>query len=668
MKFLHPTFLYALVFLSVPIIIHLFNFRKAVKVYFSNTRFLKNIKESTNTRRQLKHYLVLASRLLFLLFLILAFAQPFIPSGVDEPEAENVYIYLDNSMSMSNQVSNEGRAFDLALNFVDQITRNYEGNTNYKLLTNDFAPSSHTFKTRDEIQEQITETELSHVSRTLPEVYARLMHTSNKNEKGHNDIYIISDFQKSTTGALETWVTDTSASHFVVPIEFYNKNNVYVDSVFLATPFLMAEEQNVLNVVLRNTGAEPVEDLMIRLFVNDIQTANASIDIPARALATAEFRLSYRLDPINQCRISFEDFPVSFDNDFYFVLRLEDKVNILELKEVDKTSPIESVYANQGIFQINSQNIRNLNYSLINRSDLVILNGLSSIDPSLQVILQNYLKANGDVLIIPNANADLSTYQSFIGQSISLQSNAGNTAISMPDVSNPFFYDIFESTEENFEMPQVRSLLSWQNDRSTLLQLRNGQKFLSVFGNNNNVYLMGSPLDDAFTNFHKHALFVPVMYRMASFSKESNSGMYASISDPLIETSADSSSRQQIYKLSREGEELIPAQRIAGNRLLLELPKFAINPGFYQLKTDEAIKDILAFNTDKNESRLEQYSQEEIKSALSIYKNITVFDADAESAFTKEMSNYRTGVPLWKYALILSLLFLLTEILIIRFL
>ena len=76
MTFLYPSFLWALTALSIPIIIHLFNFRRTTKVFFSNTRFLRQIKEVTTAKRKLKHYLILASRLLFLLFLVLAFAQP----------------------------------------------------------------------------------------------------------------------------------------------------------------------------------------------------------------------------------------------------------------------------------------------------------------------------------------------------------------------------------------------------------------------------------------------------------------------------------------------------------------------------------------------------------------------------------------------------------------
>jgi hypothetical protein len=80
MNFVYPSFLWALTALSIPIIIHLFNFRKTTRIYFSSNRFLRQVQEATTAKRRLKHYLILFSRLLFLLFLVLAFAQPIIPA------------------------------------------------------------------------------------------------------------------------------------------------------------------------------------------------------------------------------------------------------------------------------------------------------------------------------------------------------------------------------------------------------------------------------------------------------------------------------------------------------------------------------------------------------------------------------------------------------------
>ena len=153
MKFLYPEFLFGLVTLAIPIIIHLFNFRKSKKIYFSSTRFLTNIKKSTSQKLKLKHYLILFSRLLFLLFLVLAFAQPYIPSTNRNPQAESVYVYLDNSASMSNRVEGTMTSLHLGMDYVHEILKLYPTNTTYKFLTNEFAPFSNTLNSKDEIEE-----------------------------------------------------------------------------------------------------------------------------------------------------------------------------------------------------------------------------------------------------------------------------------------------------------------------------------------------------------------------------------------------------------------------------------------------------------------------------------------------------------------------------------
>ncbi|MBK8471991.1 MAG: BatA domain-containing protein [Sphingobacteriales bacterium] len=79
MNFLFPAFLAAMAALAIPIIIHLFYFRRFKKIYFSNVKFLREIKEERASRNKLKHYLVLLARLLAVALLVLAFAQPFCP-------------------------------------------------------------------------------------------------------------------------------------------------------------------------------------------------------------------------------------------------------------------------------------------------------------------------------------------------------------------------------------------------------------------------------------------------------------------------------------------------------------------------------------------------------------------------------------------------------------
>ena len=225
MNFVFPQFLWALSALSIPIIIHLFNFRKTTRIYFSNTRFLKQVKEETTQKRKLKQYLVLASRLLFLLFLVLAFAQPFLPAREQMTTGKNMVIYLDNSYSMSAQVEDKVRALDAGIGFAKEIVNLFPADTRYKFITNDFAPFSNTFKSKTEIEDLLTQTRLSPVSRSFDEVKSRM-----GNLVG-SDIFWISDFQKSTFNHNNQHVDSANQWH-MIPLEFNQSANVFVDTVY----------------------------------------------------------------------------------------------------------------------------------------------------------------------------------------------------------------------------------------------------------------------------------------------------------------------------------------------------------------------------------------------------------------------------------------------------
>jgi hypothetical protein len=670
MSFLYPQFLYGLFALAIPIIIHLFNFRKAKKVYFSSNRFLKDIKKKSSSKLKLKHLLILTARLLFIFFLVLAFAQPYFPSKESNAGNEDVYIYLDNSMSMTNITGDNQTAFETGIRFVDKITDLYPSGVRYKLLTNDFAPFSNNLKSRDEIKELLTELRTSGVSREIGEAYNRLHINEERNDRPR-DIYIISDFQKSTLGEFPDFEEDTTASINLIPVKFESHANVFVDTIYLGNPFVLANERNELHVRLRNSGGEDIDDMITKLFINGAQSANASIDLPRNGSATLTFPLNFGLDQINECRISFEDFPVTFDNDFYFSINLIDKIRILEIKGANNVTPVGKVFGNEVLFNLASYNANNLEYSLIENSDLVVLNGLVSINMSLANALLTFIEAGGNILIIPAANPDLESYMQLsplltLGKASDLQKQT----LRPPDFNNPFYQNIFEEANERFDMPLAANTVSWRSQSGNLLTFANGSPYLSVFSSSGDIYLLGSPLVDEFTNLHRHALFLPLMYRIGALSKEVNENLYYSLNEPSIAINIDSLSRDAIYKLKKEDgqDEIIPAQMVSGKKLVLEMPKYILNSGFYSLTLNAETKKSLAFNQDQNESLLEQYNIEELKNIFSNTGNIKIFEISGLNDFGKQLEASFQGTPLWRILLLLAMLFLLKEVLLIRFL
>ena len=647
-------FLWALTALSIPIIIHLFNFRKTTRIFFSNIRFLKQIKQETTQKRRLKKYLVLASRLLFIFFLVIAFSQPFLPAREQVGAQKNIAIYLDNSFSMSAPVNGKTRALDAGISFVREIVDLFPAETRFKLLTNDFAPFSNSYKSGAEINDQLSQVRLSPISRTLGEITRRI------GEPG-SSVFWVSDFQKSTIGS--EIMVDSSWQLRLVPVAYDQLSNVFVDTVFLDNPFVIGGEKNAVRVRLRNNGPRTIEGLVTRLSINGIQAATSSVTIQPNSFVETSFDLAGSLKGFNEAVFSFSDFPVSFDNEFYFTLNYSGKLKIIEIKPDTDITFVERVYGNKQLFDFQSSSVKNVDYSLLNEADLVVLNGIDKIDPSLNAALQMYSN-NGSLLVISGAQPDLISYQELLHQPLKMAAKAELEELDRPDFRNPFFENVFEEKTTALSMPRAKKILDWGVDRSAILRFKNNLPYLSRFGN---TFILASPLEKVATDFFNNALFVPVMYRIAASGKKAERKPYFTLSSSLVTVATDSLVGEEPAKLIG-AQELIPSQRRLGDRLILEIPKFSVSQGFYRVTHQRDTLDLIAFNLDKNESILNQFSGEEIKTALGGGKHISIFKASSTEAFSNEIKERYLGTPLWKYALLLALFFLLAEVLLIRFL
>ena len=139
MNFQNPSFLWALLLLVIPLIIHLYNFRQYKKVIFSNLAMLKEIQTQSSKTRQIKKWLILITRMLALASLILAFALPFIPSEITQSGRQLVSIYIDNSESMRADGEN-GQLFENAKNTARELIQNLSPDAEIQILNNDLSP------------------------------------------------------------------------------------------------------------------------------------------------------------------------------------------------------------------------------------------------------------------------------------------------------------------------------------------------------------------------------------------------------------------------------------------------------------------------------------------------------------------------------------------------
>lgn len=654
MSFAYPAFLWALTVLAVPVIIHLFNFRRTTRILFSNTRLLQQIRQETTQKRKLKQYLVLASRLLFLFFLVIAFAQPFLPATEQITPGREVAIYLDNSYSMTSSLG-QLRALDAGINFAREAASLFPADTRYKLVTNDFAPFSNNYKTKAELLDLLTQIRLSPVTRTYQEIRERTV-------ADHAEVFWISDFQKSTL-ELEAAAVDSTQSLHLVSIPLDNPSNVFIDSVYLEDPFIVSGQRNTLHVRIRNNGAKLREGLVIKLTMNEVQSGTASVDLEPNAFAVVKFDLVQGLRGMNRLVLSFTDFPVSFDNLFYLTLNVSGRIRVVEVR--NGSLFVEKVFGNTSLFNYRSFSPGNTDLGILAQADLVIINGIDNPDAGLLSAVREYQQGPGTLLIIPSPTSNGTGLRSLTGAlPVTRATDVPMQELDKPDFQNPFFENVFEEQSTSLAMPKAKPVITWGADRSALLTFKEGTPFLSRSGN---TYVLASPLDDAWTDFQNHAIFVPVMYRLAASGHRISQKPYYLLSERVATLQMDSLAGETPVTLYGK-QEVIPPQRRNGDRVILEIPRFSIDPGFYLARIQSDTLGLIAFDMDKRESLLEQWTGEEVKAQLGGGNNISIFRPAAEGAFSNEIKERYLGRQLWKYALIAALIFLLAEVLLIRFL
>ncbi len=695
MNFLYPSFLFGLLAVSVPIAIHLFNFRRTRRVFFTNVALLRTVQTETKSFRRLKHWLILACRCLFLACLVLAFAQPFIPSknklGLSRQGVTSLYV--DNSFSMQNE-RNTKRYLDIATSKLDELLTLFRNATSLQLLTNDFSAAEQQAGTAESVRDRVTSIRFAHTPRALATVYRRQRNLlSSLNPGGRNQLFWFSDFQKSTTGDLSQLKIDTTDRLFIVPLDAQSTKNVYVDSVWLSTPFIREMQNNSLNVKLTNAGRENVKNLPVRLYLDDTQTSTGSATLLPNGSATVSLNFNVTAKGYHRGRIVFEDYPITFDNQYFFVIEASPAVRVLHLYEQKAAPPgrpagyVEAVYSDDSLFVRRSFNAQNFDVGQLKETDLVVLEGVGDISGTLRTELERFVRQGGSLAIIPPSTPSMTSYGPFLsalginGLTLNTQTPGvpGLLPIADPDRRNPFFRDVFQQSyqSEPLNMPSAAPVWRW-NAGNRLLNLRDGNPLLTQSkaggSTSGTVYVFGSPLASAYGNVAEHALFVPVMYKMAALSVRAQRTAY-SFDDNLVTIPVSNPSERAVYKLKRNKLEIIPIQRTVGNQLVLEMPKSndlaagqEIEAGYYELQNGQGKTErLLAFNHGNQESIMNFYSADELRRAFASQPTVEVFDSIQDGDFVQALEQENLGKSLWKYFLLAALAFLLAEVGLVRF-
>ena len=221
MQFKHPEILYFLFLLIVPILVHLFQLRRFKKEFFTNVRFLKALAIQTRKSSQIKKWILLTTRLLLLTALVLAFAQPILPSKEKSNSQKELYIILDNSYSMQAK----GKKGELLQRAIQELLETTPETIHFSLLTNTETFWNTYIKS---IQKELQNLQYSATPFELDPILNQIQARPSLYQK---EIVVISDAIGLESKQLTT-IAKTDAISFIIP-KAEQQNNVSIDSVFI---------------------------------------------------------------------------------------------------------------------------------------------------------------------------------------------------------------------------------------------------------------------------------------------------------------------------------------------------------------------------------------------------------------------------------------------------
>ncbi len=677
MEFVHPEFLWLLFFLLIPIIIHLFHFRRHKTLFFPSLKFLKYVQQEQKSTQKLKHLLVLFSRLFALACLIICFAQPFIGTSKSNSAGKSVLaIYIDNSFSMTAK-GTEGELLSEAKELTRRILKDADPETHILLATNKLDGIEQRLITKVEALDYLEKIESTPIRRNLQEVLNwQKEFIDRENQENVNlavrQYVFLSDFQKNQ---FETDKLKVDEEAFYCPIQITPQeiSNLLIDSVWFASPIHKKDEPNEFFVQVKNLSENDIVNAELSMQAAS-QKRTLFIDIPAKKSAVANFQITNNNSGLVEGKVSVNDKQLFWDDDFYFSYHVAASAGVLILNGEDASPSVNRVYGIESFYKVKSISDMSFTREELKGTDLIVLNGFNEISSGLASELVDFKNQGGSIFIFPGSKVNSNDFGGFLNE-LGIPSLSGvareGTKIDKVEYKDPFFKNVFEKENSSLNLPSVTKCYGLPNFRQStifpLITLRNGSPLL--LRTNESVYLYSSSLNSEFGNFTENALFPTVLLRAGEFSKR-NLPLYATIGKEnklmLFEDFTD----ETPLKLVNNEFEYIPI--ISKNGLAVNIsisgPEAIekLKSGNYVIKTDSPINGI-ALNYDRAESEMNYVSKEDVETKLKEQgvKNINFNTVENGQSVT--MVDLQKPKEYWRLFLLLALLFVLSEMALLRF-
>lgn len=673
LHFQNPSILWGLLSLILPIIIHLFNFKRFKKIYFSNLKFLKNITAQNKNRSKIKNWLLLLSRLLALACLIIAFAQPYIPNentNQFKKDQENItQIFVDNSFSM-NAETEKGIALEIAKAKAMELVNSFAEDAKIKILNNE-SKGKMPLLNKERAIARLQEIQPTAASKVFSQV---IKECSQSDSKANNKLYIFSDFQNYQADFINM-NPDSNLNVCLMPLIIQSRNNLYIDTCWFENSAHKVNQNEELKLNIRNSSNEAFRKIPIKLYINDSLKSVSNFDIEAQGNQEVKLRYKNQKSGIYSGRIEISDYPITYDNSFFFSYKIQDKAIIICINQKNENRYITQLFSDEQYFILKNMSKSQFHREELNDTKLVILNQLSGIESGFRQKLTQYLHKGGQVLILPqNKNNDSNNeLLSELGAGSFNQLDTLTQAVAAIELNAEIYKKVFDKLEDDARLPQIyRHFQLGKTDANISIPLWKTKTDESLFSQTNlgqgKLYISSFNFDPKWTNAIKHPLFVPSLINIA-LNNKAHSPLYYNLnsSEYAIANGLKLNREKAVFHIENKalGIDVIPEQISHFDKgLLLNAHGQIKEAGNYFISQSNQILAGISFNYSRLESDLNFYSSGEINNLLQKYKlPYTLFNLDTIN-LKLMVEEQREGKAYWKLFLILSFLFLMMEVLV----
>lgn len=692
MSFLSPLFLFGLAALVIPIVVHLLNLRKTSPMTFPTLRFFTELIDKTVKRIKIKEYILLALRLLAVLFMSLALARPlWISENANAiAESERFVFILDNSPSME-QIDGEGPYFDQAKSILRNIVNAASEDAQFLLLPTDGRGQNSSVSNKVNTLRKLAAAEISFSGMNKEFLEAQISEISQAQE---NYTFILaSDGQVSAVDALKKLIEsekNKTISLNVIQVGERWENNAAITDVRVENTIISAGK--ALRVAAEVTN------------FSENKLTNSFLSIKQGGQVVGQYSVS--LEPWQSKEFLFETTPKAgsksvllsvelegdrwlFDNTRWLAIDVAESRKIMRVVQENRArnsqdksyfeTALQVMAKSDAGMQVQTVPLNGLSIELISEAQVIILDGLTNFSTLPGNALSEFMQRGGGLIFIPSQYSTLSdankllrdlSLGEFVGQKGNFASFESLVSMDVINGAHPIFSSVFENKKGESIAIKWPSLFAYwtYSPASKLAQpifsSSDGTPiFMQEKVGEGAMIISGIGTEPGWSNFPANALY-PAFWMRAVEMLSGNQSRPLNMQTGqkmVVQVNAAESN----FEVIDDGKMIRPTSKRSLNGQQVFLSSVDFSPGIVVLKSDQTQRHI-AIQPNIQESDFRRYSKETFPNE----EKSLVWISNSEANEKKISTMYASGVnesEIWQLFLLISLLLLATEIIFARF-